>query len=301
MKPSTIAYLGRESWSGIVKNGVMSVAAVSTVAICLVLSALFLIVVQNMNFIAWVLESEIELIAYLDDDFDRSVSGTRVLSRLGAITGVQSVTFVTREEALESLRIQFGDEEHLLEAVAADNPLRDSIRVSVSDLDRIDYVASSMAALDGVAEVRYEREMIQSLLGFTEAMRLAGMGVVVLLGAATFLIVSNTVRLTVFARRQEIEIMKLVGATPGFIRLPFILEGMFVGLAGALVSVAIAWYGYAVLVERLGASLPFLPILSVDPVVQRVALYLIPNGAMLGIISATFAVRRFLNLATVGD
>ncbi len=301
MKLGTMRHLWSEAWSGIARNGLMTVAAVSTVAICLVLSALFLIVVQNMNFIAWVLESEIELIAYLDDDFDRAAGADRILSGMGAIFGVDSVTFVTREEALQSLRTQFGDEEHLLEAVAADNPLRDSIRVSVGDLDRIDYVASSMAALDGVNEVRYEREMIQSLLGFTEAMRLAGMAIVILLGAATFLIVSNTVRLTVFARREEIEIMKLVGATPGFIRLPFIIEGLFVGLAGALVSVGVAWYGYTVLVDRLGASLPFVPLLSVEPVVHRVALYLIPNGAMLGIISATFAVRRFLNLATVSD
>lgn len=301
MRPATIWYLWSESWAGMRKNALMSLAAVSTVAVCLLVSALFMILVQNLNFISWILESEIEMIAYLTDDFDRNAWRDTLIDKILAINGVDEVVYVTREEALDNLRLQFGDDDHLLNAVADDNPLRDAVRVTVADLDQLDNVAAGLMAITSIEEIRYERELIQRLLAFTDAMRVGGMGLVALLGAATFLIVSNTVRLTVFARRQEIEIMKLVGATPGFIRFPFIIEGLTIGLIGAGLAAGTAWYGYSVLLERLSVSLPFLPVLSVRPLMEILAGLVLATGATLGVISSAFAVRRFLNLATVGD
>ncbi len=301
MRPATLRFLWSESWAGIRKNALMTLAAVSTVAVCLALSALFMILVQNINFISWILESEIELVAYLEDDFNRDLGRDYLVGQIGAIAGVDTVLYVTREEALEDLRRQFGDEQHLLDAVAGDNPLRDAVRIVVTDTDRLDAIASRVSGMASIDEVRYERELISRLLAFTDVARAGGMGLVVVLAAATFLIVSNTVRLTVFARREEIEIMKLVGATPWFIRMPFIIEGLVVGVSGAVVALAVTWYGYTLVLSRLALSLPFVPMLSVRPLMDIVAGLLLGTGAFLGIISSAFAVRRFLSLAAEGD
>lgn len=301
MRPATLRFLWSESWAGIRKNALMTLAAVSTVAVCLALSALFMILVQNINFISWILESEIELVAYLEDDFNRDLGRDYVVRQIGAIAGVDTVLYVTREEALDDLRRQFGDEQHLLDAVAGDNPLRDAVRIVVTDTDQLDAIASRVSGMASIDEVRYERELISRLLAFTDVARAGGMGLVVVLAAATFLIVSNTVRLTVFARREEIEIMKLVGATPWFIRMPFIIEGLVVGVSGAVVALAVTWYGYTLVLSRLALSLPFVPMLSVRPLMDIVAGLLLGTGAFLGIISSAFAVRRFLSLAAEGD
>lgn len=300
MKIRTMGYLMLEALRGLRKNLLMTLAAVSTVAICLLVSGVFLLLAANLGYISFVLETEVELIAYLVDDFDRDSWRDVLVGKIADTEGVDGVLFVSREEALENLRLQFGDDEHLLEAVAEENPLRDSIRISLSDLDQVDVVADTVRSLVSVAEVRYEREMVQRLMAFTEALRLGGLGIVVLLTAATFLIVSNTIRLTVYARREEIEIMKLVGATPAFIRLPFILEGMLIGTLGAALATGVTWYGYMTLLERMGASLPFVPLLSARPLMDTLAMIVLATGAVLGFISSVFSVRRYLGLSPVG-
>lgn len=299
MRLQTLGYLIVESLVGLRKNLLMTLAAVSTVAICLMVSAVFLLLAANLGYISYILESEIELIAYLVDDFDRDTWRDTLVAKINQTQGVDEVLFVTREDALDSLKDQFGEDEHLLEAVEEENPLRDSIRISLSDLDQVDSVVESVKSLVSVAEVRYEREMVQRLLSFTEALRLGGLGVVTLLAGATFLVVSNTIRLTVYARREEIEIMKLVGATPAFIRLPFILEGMLIGLLGAGLAVGITWYGYTALLEWMGASLPFVPLLSSRPLLDSLALIILSTGVVLGFISSAFSLRRFLRILPV--
>lgn len=299
MRLQTLGYLIVESLVGLRKNLLMTLAAVSTVAICLMVSAVFLLLAANLGYISYVLESEIELIAYLVDDFDRDTWRDTLVAKINQTQGVDEVLFVTREDALDSLKDQFGEDEHLLEAVEEDNPLRDSVRISLSDLDQVDSVVESVKSLVSVAEVRYEREMVQRLLSFTEALRLGGLGVVTLLAGATFLVVSNTIRLTVYARREEIEIMKLVGATAAFIRLPFILEGMLIGLLGSGLAVGITWYGYTALLEWMGASLPFVPLLSSRPLLDSLALIILSTGVVLGFISSAFSLRRFLRISPV--
>lgn len=299
MRLQTLGYLIVESLVGLRKNLLMTLAAVSTVAICLMVSAVFLLLAANLGYISYVLESEIELIAYLVDDFDRDTWRDTLVAKINQTQGVDEVLFVTREDALDSLKDQFGEDEHLLEAVEEDNPLRDSVRISLSDLDQVDSVVESVKSLVSVAEVRYEREMVQRLLSFTEALRLGGLGVVTLLAGATFLVVSNTIRLTVYARREEIEIMKLVGATAAFIRLPFILEGMLIGLLGSGLAVGITWYGYTALLDWMGASLPFVPLLSSRPLLDSLALIILSTGVVLGFISSAFSLRRFLRISPV--
>ncbi|MBX6377852.1 MAG: ABC transporter permease [Clostridia bacterium] len=295
MKVRTWGYLVREACQGVRHNAPLSLAAVLTIFLSLVALSLVIILGANLRYMAETVRSQVEVVAYLKDDFDRAHAG-ELLDKVRAIEGVAEVQFVTREEALERLRRMFGERADLLEAVEEDNPLRDEIDVRVPDPSRVDAVAAALRSLSGVAEVSYQRETVRRLDAVTRAVAMTGSALVVLFGAGTVLMVANAVRVSVFARRREIAIMKLVGATDAFIRWPFFLEGALLGLAGAVLTVAVAWFGYGWVSGRVGELLPFVPLVPRQPFLSQLARGILLSGVLIGGTGAVFSVRRHLRV-----
>ncbi len=295
MKARTLGYLVGEALDGVRRNGVMSLASVSTVAISLLILSVFAIFGFNLQHLARSVESQVEVAAFLDERFDRA-NRDALMERVRALPGVAEARYVTREEALERLKRQFGDQKELLAAVEEDNPLRDSVEVRVPDPQRVEAVAAALKGLPGVSKVVYQRETVRRLYRITTALRAVGVFLAVLVGLATLLIISNTIRVSVFARRREIAIMKLVGATDAFVRWPFVLEGALLGLLGALVAAAVAWAGYAWLAAQVAATLPFIPVLPPDPFAWNLARALLLIGALVGAAGSVVSVRRHLRV-----
>lgn len=291
--------LGRsvvEGLKGIFAHGLMSLASMGTVAISLLVLALFLVLAANLAYVADVLEEQVEVVAYCEPEFDRQQWRDLLTDKLLEIPGVAAVTFVSREEALDRLREQFGSQADLLEGVEDDNPLRDSVEISVSNPAEIQNIVRETRQLESVEDVVYQREVVERLYSLTEALRSAGIVLVFLLAAATFLLISNTVRLTIYARREQIEIMKLVGATPAFIWGPLVIEGTVLGLLGAgLAGGVIAW-GYADLFAAVESSLPFVPIVRPTPFLHNLLQLLLAVGGVLGMLSSCFSVWRYVRL-----
>jgi len=273
----------------------MSLASVGTVAVSLLVLAVFLVVAANLSYIADILESQVEVVAYCRPEFDRHWEET-LLDKARAIPGVGEVTFVSRAEALDRLRDQFGTQADLLSAVEQDNPLRDSLEITVANPDRIEEVARGIAAIDSIEDVAYQQEVVQRLYSVTEALRTAGVGLIFLLAAATFLLISNTIRLTIYARRDEIEVMRLVGATAGFIWGPLVVEGLLLGLIGAGLAGAVVFWGYSDLLESIQASLPFLPLLATQPLMGNLIQLLAITGGLLGLLSSWFSAQRYVRI-----
>lgn len=281
--------------SSIRKNGPMSAASISTVAVSLLVLAIFLLLAVNLEHMATTLESQVEIRAYLASDWDRAKK-VDLEARIGAIAGVREVTFVTREEALERLKQQFGPQQGLLEAVEEMNPLRDAFEVRVSQTDLVGPAAEEIGQLPGVEDVTYKQEIVERLFQLTRALRLAGLVLVLCLAAGTLFIISNTIRLTIFARRREVGIMKLVGATDSLIRWPFVLEGMILGLLGAALATLAAWLAYIRLVRAISLALPFLPVLPGQPLLRELAVLLLTLGAIIGAAGSALSLRRFLRV-----
>lgn len=295
MKVRTLGYLAAEAVDGVRKNGVMSTVSVITVAISLLILSVFTVIAINLQHMARTVESQVEVTADLRDTFDRSQRQV-LMDRIRALQGVARVTYVTREQALERLRQQFGESRDLLDAVEEENPLRDSVEVNVPRAAMVDQVVSRMKGMDGVEKVRYKRDTVQRLHHLTSALRGAGIFLAVVTGLATILIISNTIRISVFARRREIGIMKLVGATDAFIRWPFLIEGALLGLVGALVSTAAVAAGYVWLVEKISTTLPFIPTVSPRPFLGELAKLLTLVGVVVGAAGSTLSVRRHLRV-----
>lgn len=285
-------YFVREAVVSLRRNGLMTVAAVTTLMVALLTVGTAVLLGLNLTHLAAALEAQVQIVAFLRDGL--SEPQIRRLQRtVATLPGVTSVQFVGRSEALARLRQRLGTA--ALTDLESSNPLPDSLEVRVSQTHPVPDVASTVARQPGVQEVTYGAEVTERLVALTHAVRAVAALLTLLLASVALVVVANTIRLTVIARRQEIEIMELVGATRWFIRWPFFLEGILQGAGAAVGAALVLLTLYALASLRLSASLPFLPVVSLSEAVQPVALSVLTTGVLVGAFGSMIAVRRFLS------
>lgn len=295
MKLRTWNHHASEAFASIHDNGLMSIASASTVAVSLLVLALFVVLALNLSHMGQVLDSQVQIVAYLQAGFDEANQPV-LMQQIDAIPGVTSAQFVTKQQALDQLKKEFGDQQDLLASVADHNPLPDSVQIKVAKPAQVAPVAAAVGRIAWVDHADYKQAVVQRLFALTGALRTAGLALVIGLALATVVLIANTIRITVFARREEIAIMKLVGATDAFIRWPFLLEGAVLGLIGATVAAAAVWWGYSNLLMRINADLPFVPILQRQPLLWELSGALLVLGLGLGALGSSVSVRRFLRV-----
>ena len=292
---STKEYFVRETYKSIRRNGLMSVASVSTVALSLLVLGMFLLLFLNTNNLAQYLESQVQITVYMQDEADGDVlDATR--TKLEGLPGVEKVTPVTKEEALERFKERLGEQQNLLNSLGTDNPFPYYFEVEVDAPERIAELTPQIGEMEGVETAKFGQEVVEQLFQITKILRIGGILLVVLLAFATLFIIANTIRLTVFARRREVNIMKYVGATDWFIRWPFMLEGMTLGFFGSLISITIIDISYSALLSRIYSTLAFLPMLPPYPMLIYVDLFIIISGTAIGAAGSYVSLRKFLRV-----
>ena len=209
---------------------------------------------------------------------------------------MEQVTFVSREEAMERFKERLGDQKTLLEALDETNPLPDSFEVMITQPELVKTAAASIERYDGVESARYGQDVMEHLFDMTRLIRIFGFSIMLVLALATLFIIANTIRLTVFARRKEIAIMKYVGATDWFIRWPFILEGMVMGLFGSIIAAIVLRFAYTGVVEALYESLAFFPLIPTYPFINYVTFLVIISGMIIGATGSALSLKRFLKV-----
>lgn len=220
----------------------------------------------------------------------------RLEEQIRNLEGVTTVRFVSKQEALERMRQSFGERAAILEAVDDINPLPDSFEVQVARPEQVAPVAEAIAAMPGVAKVDYKRDTVDKLFRLTAVLRGLGVVVAVLLVLGSTVVISNAIRLTVFARRREVAIMKLVGATDWFIRWPFVLEGLALGVGGAALAVGALAGAYWWAAGVAARTLPFLVLVEPEEVVRLTWAPLLGLGALVGSLGSGISLRRFLHV-----
>lgn len=295
MKIRTLEYFIREAVSSLRHNGLMSVASVSTVALSLLILGMFLIMVLNLNNMASALESQVQISVYLQDNLnEREVLDLR--TRITKLKGVSQVTFIGKDEALVRFKQRLGEQQGILAALGDTNPLPNAFEVKVDSPDRVKIVAGAISQFKGVENAKFGREVVEQLFALTKMIRIFGLVLIVFLALAALFIISNTIRITVFARRREIGIMKYVGATDWFIRWPFLIEGMILGFGGALMAVLLLNKTYSVFTEQVYESLAFLPLIPKYPFLTNITIVLLIIGTSIGALGSTISLRRFMKV-----
>lgn len=295
MRLRTIAHLCGEGVVSVWDNGLLSLAAVSTVGISLFVLALVALLALNMQHLARVVDAQVQIVAYLQPT-NAASQESALTQQIGALPNVTRVTFISKAQALAQLKQQFGQDSSLFASVQKNNPLPDAVEVYVAKPAQVQSVVAAVSALTGVQSVRDAQSVVDKLSGFTQAVRVLGIFLVAALALATVVVIGNAVRVAVYARRDQIAIMKLVGATNGFIRWPFFVEGAVLGLCGAVVSGAVVWWGYGWVARAVGRSMAFLPLLPATHVVPTLGESLLGAGVLLGALGSAISVRRHLNV-----
>ncbi len=295
MKLRTTEYFVREVCISIKRNNWMSFASISTVAVSLFVLGMFLIIVLNMNRMASMLESQVQINVYLDDKL-KGAEIDNLEDDLKKMQGIESVQYVSREDAIVRLRERLGDQKYLLDALGDKNPLPNAFEVTVKQPMMVETAAKAIEKFGGVESVKYGQDVVEHLFDMTRLVRIFGFTLMLLLAGATLFIISNTIRLTVFARRKEIAIMKYVGATDWFIRWPFLLEGVVLGFFGGILASIALRSIYGLITAKVYSTLAFLPLIPQYPFVNFISLVMVLSGMGIGALGSTISLKRFLKV-----
>lgn len=285
----------RETGHNLLRNGWMSIASVTTVAISMFVLAFFVVLTVNINQVTHVLQSQVELKVFIKPKVPRPTEMT-LLHEARKWPEVRQIAFFTKADAAKSLQREFPNQRDLLQLIRKSNPLFDGFNVYTQDPGQIPAVAHRFEKLPQVRNVVYQGQVVARLDRLSVILKWVGWIVETFLALATLFIIMNTIRLAVFARRREIQVMKLVGATDWFIRWPFILEGLTLGLLGALVAQTIIFNGYGWMLAAAQQALPFWPLASMETVGIRTAEFTLTGGVVVGALASTVAIRRFLKV-----
>ena len=295
MRFSTKEYFVKETYKSIRRNGFMSFASISTVAVSLLVLGMFLMIFLNTNNLAQYLESQVQVSVYMQDSATAKELAS-VKDKLTKMPGVVKVTQVSKQQALERFKKRLGDQQQLLSSLGKENPFPNSFEIQVDSPERIKVLTPQIGQLPKVETAKFGQEVVEHLFQLTKILRFGGIILVVFLAMATLFIISNTIRLTVFARRKEVIIMKYVGATDWFIRWPFLLEGMTLGFCGAVVASLFINSIYSGRLERIHATLAFLPLLPTYPLLLYVDVFLLVAGTGIGALGSYISLRKFLQV-----
>ncbi|MEH7342649.1 permease-like cell division protein FtsX [Bacillus sp. JJ1532] len=297
MKARTLRRHLRESLKSLARNGWMTFASASAVTVTLILVGVFFVIMMNLNKVATDLEEQVEIRVHVDvaaNEQDQKILGEKIEK----ISEVKSVVYSPKDKELDNLIESFGEEGEAYKLFEQDNPLNDVFVVKTKKPADTMMVAKKIEKMEYAAKVNYGQGKIEKLFSFIKSSRNVGIVLIVgLLFTAMFLI-SNTIKITIVARRREIEIMRLVGATNAFIRWPFFLEGLWLGIIGAIMPIILVTVSYYYLYDFLAPKLKgnFIEILAFNPFVYQISGLLLLMGALIGIWGSMMSVRKFLKV-----
>jgi cell division transport system permease protein len=290
-------YFIREGVGNLFSHGFMSFAAIGITVACLLIMGTFSLVAYNAEMLLKTLESEYEILAFVDDSYTDAQTKA-VGEKIQKLPNVKSVQFITREEAMEKFEERSLDS-YMRANIEADM-FRDRYAVYVVDLNLVRQTAAAVEAIDGIGEknVRVDEDIAG---GFILVRNVAGAVSLALIGillVVSVFIISNTIRLTTFDRRDEIAVMKMVGATNGFIRMPFVYEGFLLGILSSAIAFGLQWLVYVTVAKSIGAAdtMRFLRVVPFAEIWKPVAVSFGAAGIVIGVGGSLTAIRRFLQV-----
>ncbi|WP_416198459.1 permease-like cell division protein FtsX [Sporanaerobacter sp.] len=287
----------KQGFQGSWRNRGMGLASIGSITAVLVILGMVLIIILSINNIVVETKNKFdEIQIYLEDDIE-SEKMKEIEDKLKSSEGVTDVYFESKDEALEIMKKDWGEESYLLEGLE-ENPLPNSYIVKLKDIEYADNVVSKLEGIDGIEEIKYYKDVIEKLLAAANYIKVGGIIIIAILMFVSVFIISNTIKITVTARKREINIMKYVGATNGYIRGPFVIEGIILGLIGAGLSILIVNYGYEYLFKVISEKLYVIfTVYLVAPhaLLKDIIIMFMAIGVGIGTLGSLISLKKFLN------
>ncbi|MEG1874851.1 MAG: permease-like cell division protein FtsX [Angelakisella sp.] len=302
MTSSSLGYLLAEGGRSIKANRQMSIASIGVLVACMLLIGASVLFSLNVTAIMGYVEGMNEMVLFVKDDADQQTVDN-LASMLGADSNVKSYTFISKSDALKRQMELMSDAAALLEGLdGAENPMPASFRISLKDLSLLKQTVAQLSEQQGVDYLAAPTDVASTLVDIKHGITIAGVFIVAILGMVSVIIISNTIKVTVFNRRKEISIMKYVGATDAFIRIPFLVEGVIIGLTSAVLAFGFLWAGYEYVLKWMGETSSSWLLIAYNNLVpfQQVALLLFSGftiaGTAFGVLGSLFFVSKYLRV-----
>lgn len=295
MKINNLGYLLKEGIRGVFLHGLMSFAAVCVTVACLLIVGSFSCLMYNVNIMAEELNQTNEVLVYIDEELSEP-EAQQITTEIGRIENVWQTKFVSREEALEEFIADHGGNESLSGVDAS--LLRHRIVVTLEDNSQMRATVEQIETIQHVAKITAPYELAEGFATVQEMLQMLSVAVIAILLIISLLIISNTVKIAMYDRREEIAIMKMVGATNGFIRLPFVVEGFILGMTGAAIAFGLQWLLYDGLLSRI-AMIDTLKLINLVPfrqLLEPIAITFAATGVFVGVVGSWNSIRKFMNV-----
>ena len=301
MKLSTFGFLTRRGVRNLGKHWAMTIACIASLSVCMTLNTFANLAEVNVDSMVNYLGQQNEMVVFVDPEADDATTAS-VGERITATPGVSSVQYMSKEDTLNAYRGFLSDYASLLDEFENDNPFKANYRVSLSDLSQMSAISQQFQTIPGVYSVSAPVEMTNTFVEIQKVVTKGGQAIIAVLMIVSIITVGSTIRLSVFARRREIEIMKYVGATNAMVTLPFFMEGLTMGLISGAITSAAGIGGYYYIVEASSAfgslweMLMGAALVPVENVWPTILTYSLAGGALVGALGSTFSIRKHLNV-----
>ena len=295
MKINNIGYLIKEGIRGIFLHGFMSFAAICVTVACLLIVGSFSILTYNVSIMVEDLNRTNEILVYIDETLPEAEAMT-IQTRFNVLNNIYKAEFVTREQALKDFIADHGDDPAFSGVEAAD--LRHRVVVTLENNDKMEQTVEEISRIPGVAKITASFEMAEGFSTLEKVLNIASIAVIAVLLVVSLLIISNTVKLGMHERRDEIAIMKMVGATNGFIRLPYVVEGFTLGMLGAAVAFSVEWVMYDTLLARLKEvdTLQLFSFVPFEQLLWPMVATFAAAGLFVGVVGSWTSIRKFMDV-----
>ena len=295
---SKLKYFFREAKKNVIRNGLMSVASLFTIASCLLILGVFTLLSLNVNHITEQIKDQCEIQLYINTEAtDERVA--QIGDEIRSVENVKEISLFTKEDTLEyAKQDMFDGNEGMLEGFDEDNPFSDSYKIVLDDIEKTTETVANLEKIADVDKVVNKQDVVNTVVSLSGGVKKFTIAMMIVLLIVAIVIISNTVKLTVFNRRKEINIMKYIGATDRFIRVPFVLEGLIIGFSAAVIAFLLVFWGYFALVRYIDVNLNFgvVELIGAGEVAPMIAVLFVVFGSLIGVVGSAISMRKHLQV-----
>lgn len=288
----------RDSFKSVFRNFSLSLASISCITITLIVVAISIVLSYNVNNFAELVEKDVTIVAFLDVNITDEEKDD-VEDLIKTIPGVDTYTYQSKTEIADEMMSSSEVFKNIMENWDEESsPLQSTFQVKVKDIEDIATIAKAISGIEHVGTVKYGEGMVEQLVSVFEIVKKISIGMVIALVIVTAFLIANTIKITIFSRKREIEIMRLVGASNVNIKIPFVFEGLILGVLGSIIPIILTTYGYTVLYNNFDGQLfsPFIKLITPEPFIFYVSGVLVIIGILVGMFGSWRAVRKYLKI-----
>lgn len=288
----------RDAFYSVFRNFSLSLASISCITITLLVVTISIILTYNVNNFSSLVEKDITIVTFLNVDIDEE-RRNNVQKEIEKLPNIESIEYQDKVDITKDMMKSSETFKNIMGSWSnEENPIQSTYLVKVKDIEKIADTAKKIKKIDGVDALKYGEGMVEQMVSVFDIIKKISIGIVVALIVVTAFLISNTIKITIASRKREIDIMRLVGASNLNIKIPFIFEGLFLGIMGAIIPIIVTIYGYVSLYEKFNGQVfsPFIKLIKPEPFVYKISLVLLAIGILVGMFGSWKAVRKHLKI-----